>query len=226
MPVETKCSPIFTIGPFVDHHGPWVNGNSKNSKFDTPDPPVDEGGGGGGATMTSTLEKLKLANGIGCKSFENHINSSNSTSPSSPQPPTPHQNGQSNITTTTTLTTNNNAAHQDIHEKPALPPRPSHLQSSSSNHRRRLSSNNGTAQFPFQTNLSSPRDRLSPSSPPLLLSPVTSEKEYIERIAKLQMDNLIPLKEDVSGKMTDLSFCSIRMRASLPCHLRMTKLKS
>lgn len=189
MPVETKCSPIFTIGPFVDHHPhlhhhhhhhhhhpllhhhhvPWTNRISSS---------INESDGDRDSSHSS-----EATNSDHCQ-----LDSTSTTSTESNQstPPMQYNNENREMSPPTSTTTTSTI----VNEKPALPPRPSHLQANSSNHR--------TKTF----NRSSP-NRTTPNTPSCPISsgssPMTSEKEYTERIAKLQMDNLIPLKEDVSG---------------------------
>lgn len=187
MPVETKCSPIFTIGPFVDHHPhlhhhhhhhhhhpllhhhhvPWTNRISSS---------INESDGDRDSSHSS-----EATNSDHCQ-----LDSTSTTSTESNQstPPMQYNNENREMSPPTSTTTTSTI----VNEKPALPPRPSHLQANSSNHQTKTFNRS-----PNRTTPNTPSCPISSGS-----SPMTSEKEYTERIAKLQMDNLIPLKEDVS----------------------------
>jgi len=185
----------------MDHHGPWANSKSDSSNLSDASS-IDSGGGGSVSPPLPSLEKLHL-NG---SNSPDQLTPTTSSSPSTSPLPTTTSSSETLPTTNGHHHHTNGTHHHDIlqHEKPALPPRPSHLNATSSNHRRRASTSiASTVTTPIALNGSCNGSsnggyyRLSPTSP---TSPVSSEKEYTERIAKLQMDNLIPLKEDVSGK--------------------------
>ena len=75
-----------------------------------------------------------------------------------------------------------------------------HNGSSSSSHRHRSASilkhdDN------FMTTNTVPISRKSSDCSATTMSELTTDKDYLDYIAKLQMDSLIPLKEDVAGKL-------------------------
>lgn len=184
MPVETKSSPIsFSIGPFVSRNGHmpfWGNGI------------LDHPPGGGSSSSDGNSSRGESPD------HQREIPNGRLYHP----PPLANEDteGEASSRPSTTPTTSEDRLSMlvEVGEKPALPPRPSHL-STSSNHRRR-----GAHQL---TPGSSSRPTMgTPTSPTLTSSPVLTEKEYIERIAKQQMDTLIPLKEDVSGTVCSFTF--------------------
>lgn len=200
MPVETKSSPIFSIGPFVPSsghlplwstasgngildHAPGRSSNSSSSSSD-------------GSSSRGESPDLPREDGprqeSGAKPSVSSLPPSTCSEPVQPPPPAAAPVPPPTTSEVKDLSMGN-PGETAAGEKPALPPRPSHL-STSSNHRRRPSGHQLSS-----TPRSSRATPGTPTSPNLTSSPVLTEKEYIERIAKQQMDTLIPLKEDVSG---------------------------
>lgn len=186
MPVETKSSPIsFSIGPFAERkaHLPlWSNGILHPT-----------GGSSSSEGNSSRSESPDLTREVQNGSLH-HAPSLAKDSEGEPE-----QVAESRASTSTTSSSEDTMSILvEVGEKPALPPRPTHLSTSSKQRRR-----SGQQLTPG----SSSRPTLgTPTSPTLTSSPVLTEKEYIERIAKQQMDTLIPLKEDVSGTVSSFTF--------------------
>lgn len=106
-----------------------------------------------------------------------------------------HQSNLVNDSTTPTTTTMDDQTSLDITKQ--LIERNSYKHR---NRHRRQSSSSSTSAFFNSSNTTDTDSIFGSSSTGTASTELTTDKDYLDYIAKLQMDSLIPLKEDIAGK--------------------------